>query len=127
MGLVSTLKMYGRRKPARLDAASDLYRHQVTLLEGGTLDLETLRGHPTLIVSTASTCVGFPLTEKQSVRAQPSALWEDLDCQPGSGPPSWNFTKYLVGADGQLIDHWGPTTTPTSDKIRGAIEAALGD
>ena len=43
MGLVSTLRMYGRRKPGRLDAPSDLYRHQVTLLDGETLDLETLR------------------------------------------------------------------------------------
>jgi glutathione peroxidase len=176
MGLVSTLRMYGKRNPSKLDAKSDLYQHEVTLLEGGTLDLETLRGHPTLIVNTASKCaftgqyaglqelydeyrerglqvlgtpsgdfaeqelatsdeigafcqrnygVSFPLTEKLSVRAEPAPLWEDLARQPGSGPPGWNFTKYLVDADGRLIDHWGPTTTPTSDKIREAIEQAL--
>jgi len=176
VGKLSTLRMYGRRKPPKLDALSDLYRHRVALLEGGTLDLETLRGHPTLIVNTASKCgftpqyaglqelyesyrerglqvlgtpsgdfaeqeldtadeigafcqrtygVSFPLTEKLSVRAQPAPLWDDLARQPGSGPPSWNFTKYLVDGDGRLVDHWGPKTTPTSETIRAAIEQAL--
>jgi glutathione peroxidase len=30
--------------------------------------------------------VSFPLTERTSVRAQPSPLWDDLARQPGSGP-----------------------------------------
>ena len=40
--------------------------------------------------------VTFPLTERTSVRADPSALWADLARQPESGPPGWNFTKYLI-------------------------------
>jgi glutathione peroxidase-family protein len=55
--LTSTLKMYLRQAP-KLDAPTDLYEHTVTLLDGEELDLLTLRGHPTLIVNTASKC-GF--------------------------------------------------------------------
>lgn len=177
MGFVSTARMYLRRTP-RLSAPTDLYDHRVTLLDGGELDLAMLRGHPTLIVNTASKCgftpqyaglqklheryaerglqmlgspsgdfaeqefgdaaeigefcranygVGFPLTERMSVRADPSPLWADLARQPGSGPPMWNFTKYLVGAHGRLIEHWPSRVTPEDPKIVAAIEAALAE
>jgi glutathione peroxidase len=175
MGVVSTLRMYMRRTPT-LDEPTDLYAHQVQLLDGSRLYLESLRGKPTLIVNTASKCdytgqydglqalyehygerglqvLGFPsgdfadqeyeqageiagfcatnygvsfaLTERTSVRAHPSPLWSDLARQPGSGPPAWNFTKYLVGSDGMLIGRW-PTKVPPDDPgLVGAIESAL--
>jgi glutathione peroxidase len=69
--------------------------------------------------------VEFPLTERTSVREQPDGLWQDLTSQPNSAAPMWNFTKYLVGADGRLIDHWGPMIRPDSEKITSAIEQAL--
>jgi glutathione peroxidase-family protein len=69
--------------------------------------------------------VAFPLTEKTSVREHPGPLWQDLTSQPNSAPPSWNFTKYLVGADGRLIEHWGTTVTPEDEQIVAAIERAL--
>jgi glutathione peroxidase len=69
--------------------------------------------------------VTFPLTEKVSVRADPVPLWADLARQPGSGAPSWNFSKYLVGADGRLIGHWGTRTEPEDPDLVAAIEAAL--
>lgn len=71
--------------------------------------------------------VTFPLTAPTSVRAQPDALWRDLISQPNSAPPNWNFTKYLVGCDGHLIDHWGSGIKPEDDRIVAAIEAALPD
>lgn len=37
----------------------------------------------------------------------------------------WNFTKYLVGADGTLIARWPTKVTPEDPKIVKAIEAAL--
>jgi glutathione peroxidase len=175
MGILSTLKMYTQRT-SKLEAPSDIYDHQVKLLDGGELDLGTLRGHPTLIVNTASKCgftpqyeglqklyetygerglqvlgspsadfndqeyddaeeigefcqknygVSFPLTERTSVRADPSPLWSDLARQPNSGPPVWNFTKYLVGGDGKLIARWPTKVTPEDPKIVSAIESAL--
>jgi glutathione peroxidase len=175
MSLLSTARMYLTR-PSKLDQPTDLYSHQVRLLDGGQLDLGTLRGKPTLIVNTASKCgftpqyeglqslyeqygdrglqmlgapsadfndqeydsseeigefcqknygVTFPLTEKTSVRADPSPLWSDLARQPESGPPVWNFTKYLVGADGKLIARWATKVKPEDPQIVSAIEAAL--
>src|ERR1700684_938787 len=171
MSKLSTLRMYLKRSP-KLDQPTDIYAHQVKLLDGGALDLESLRGHPTLIVNTASKCgftpqyeglqklyerygdqglqvlgspsadfhdqefdeddeigafcqknygVSFPLPERTSVRADPSPLWDDLARQPNSGPPVWNFTKYLVGADGKLIARWPTKVTPEDPKIVSAI------
>lgn len=173
--LLSTARMYLKRTP-KLDASTDLYDHTVTLLDGGSLDMTSLRGRPTLIVNTASKCgftpqyeglqklyerysdrglqllgtpsadfadqefedageigefcqknygVTFPLTERTSVRADPSPLWQDIARQPDSGPPVWNFTKYLVGADGTLLARWPSKVTPDDPKIVEAIEAAL--
>jgi glutathione peroxidase len=175
MSILSTLTMYLRR-PAKLAEPTDIYAHKVKLLEGGELDLESLRGHPALIVNTASKCgftpqyaglqalyeryadrglavlgspsadfagqeydeaseidefcdknygVKFPLTERTSVRADPSPLWDDLARQPNSGPPAWNFTKYLVGPDGHLIARWATKVKPEDPQIIAAIEAAL--
>ena len=69
--------------------------------------------------------VAFPLTERTSVREQPDELWRDLISQPNSAAPNWNFTKYLVGADGRLLDHWGPMVKPDGEKVTTAIERAL--
>jgi glutathione peroxidase len=71
--------------------------------------------------------VSFPLTERMSVRAEPSPLWLELGRQPGSAPPGWNFTKYLVGADGRLISRWPTKVTPEDPQVAEAIEAALKD
>jgi glutathione peroxidase len=176
MSLLSTAKMYVKRS-AKLDHQTDLYEHRVTLLEGGELDLETLRGHPTLVINTASKCgltpqfeglqklyatyserglqmlgtpsadfndqeyddaseigefcqrnygVTFPMTEKMSVRADPAPLWSDLARQPNSGPPVWNFGKYLIDADGRLLQYWKSQVKPEDPKISQAIESALG-
>jgi glutathione peroxidase len=40
--------------------------------------------------------------------------------------PRWNFYKYLVGRDGQVIDHFVSLTKPDSKRVRRKIEAALG-
>jgi glutathione peroxidase len=69
--------------------------------------------------------VSFPLTERTSVRAEPSPLWADLARQPESGPPAWNFTKYLVGGDGRLLGRWPSKVTPEDPQIVAAIEGAL--
>ena len=69
--------------------------------------------------------VTFPLTERASVRADPAPLWADLARQPGSGPPAWNFTKYLIDGDGNLVARWASKVTPEDPKIVEAIEKAL--
>ena len=41
----------------------------------------------------------------------------------GSEGIKWNFTKFLVGKDGQVLARYAPTDTPA--KIAKDIEAAL--
>ena len=42
----------------------------------------------------------------------------------GTAGIKWNFTKFLVGRDGTVLDRFAPTETPAS--LEGAIERALG-
>ncbi len=69
--------------------------------------------------------VTFPMAEKMSVRADPDPLWADLARQPDSAPPAWNFTKYLVSADGRLIARWATKVTPDDPDLVAAVEASL--
>jgi glutathione peroxidase len=41
----------------------------------------------------------------------------------GSQPIKWNFTKFLVGADGTILQRFSPKTQPS--EMRASIEAAL--
>jgi glutathione peroxidase len=43
----------------------------------------------------------------------------------GSKAIKWNFTKFLVGRDGQVIKRYAPTDTPKS--MAKDIEAVLAD
>lgn len=38
----------------------------------------------------------------------------------------WNFEKFLIGRDGNVITRFAPTTAPDDPAIVAAIEAALG-
>ena len=39
--------------------------------------------------------------------------------------PAWNFSKYLVGKDGQILAFFPSEVTPESAELRGAITKAL--
>ena len=45
--------------------------------------------------------------------------------RPTGGEIGWNFAKFLIGKDGQVLARFEPTTAPTDPKIVAAIEAAL--
>ncbi|WP_210439371.1 glutathione peroxidase [Nocardioides xinjiangensis] len=71
--------------------------------------------------------VTFPLFAKVEVNGKgehPLYTWlkESRGGMLGS-TIKWNFTKFLIGRDGQVIDRYAPTTEP--DKIAGDIEKAL--
>ncbi|KAA0024871.1 glutathione peroxidase [Antrihabitans cavernicola] len=71
--------------------------------------------------------VTFPLFSKVEVNgddAHPIYQWLRKQKSGLLGNKiKWNFTKYLVGKDGQVIDRYAPTTKP--DKLSGDIESAL--
>ena len=69
--------------------------------------------------------VEFPLTAPMAVRFDPSPFWASVAGQPNSGPPVWNFTKYLVGPDGDIRGWWSTNVRPENRRIRDAVEAIL--
>jgi glutathione peroxidase len=72
--------------------------------------------------------VSFPMFAKVEVNGEGThPLWAQLKkAKPGllgTEAIKWNFTKFLVGRDGQVLKRYAPTDTP--DDIRRDIEAAL--
>ncbi|HEX7553237.1 MAG TPA: glutathione peroxidase [Geothrix sp.] len=68
--------------------------------------------------------VTFPLFEKLDVKGPGQApLYQFLTAR--FGEPAWNFHKYLVGKDGQVIQAFGSKVAPDSPELKAAIEAAL--
>jgi glutathione peroxidase len=43
----------------------------------------------------------------------------------GPGKISWNFEKFLIGRDGQVVARFSPRTEPSDDQVVSAIEAEL--
>jgi len=49
-----------------------------------------------------------------------------LDTQPkGSGDIGWNFEKFLISRDGNVVARFGPQTKPDAPEIIEAVETAL--
>jgi glutathione peroxidase len=72
--------------------------------------------------------VSFPMMEKVKVNgAEAHPLWKWLTAEApgilGTKGIKWNFTKFLVGKDGQVIKRYAPNDAPES--ITKDIEAAL--
>ncbi len=42
-------------------------------------------------------------------------------------PPRWNFTKYLIGRDGTVLDHFGSRVQPLDSPLEKAVVAALAE
>jgi glutathione peroxidase len=69
--------------------------------------------------------VTFPLTQPTAVRFAPDPFWRELSEQPNSGPPVWNFNKYLLNGDGRVCGWWSTSVGPHRGRVRASIEAAL--
>ncbi len=74
--------------------------------------------------------VDFPLFEKIRVNgddAHPLYVWLCSQARGvlGSKGIKWNFTKFLVDGDGQVVRRYAPSTTPErmADDIRGLLNA----
>ncbi|MDN3919428.1 glutathione peroxidase [Roseateles violae] len=72
--------------------------------------------------------VSFPMMSKVKVNgADAHPLWKWLKGEKpgflGTEAIKWNFTKFLVGRDGQVLKRYAPNEAP--EKMRADIEAAL--
>lgn len=71
--------------------------------------------------------VNFPMTKIQKIRgenAHPVYKWisENISI---IGTPRWNFHKYLIGKDGNIINWFSSMTSPSSEGLKNEIEKAL--
>lgn len=71
--------------------------------------------------------IDMPMTTISHVRgadAHPFYRWVE---ETSGFTPAWNFSKVLIGPDGQVAQTWGAGTEPLSDAISAPIEAMLAD
>ena len=72
--------------------------------------------------------VSFPLFDKIDVNgAKRHPLYVTLAGKesPFPGDIQWNFGKFLIGKDGQIIKRFEPRTTPDAPEVVSTLEAAL--
>lgn len=72
--------------------------------------------------------VSFPMFAKVDVNGDEAhPLWKWLKKEKGGvlgiGAIKWNFSKFLVGRDGKVLERYAPTDKPES--LAGDIESAL--
>jgi len=72
--------------------------------------------------------VTFPMFDKIEVNgANRHPLYVMLAGKesPFAGDIGWNFTKFLIGRDGKILNRFGSKVKPDSEEVTKAIEAAL--
>lgn len=74
--------------------------------------------------------VDFPMFSKIVVKGDGIApLYQHLTSKESNpkypGPISWNFEKFLIGRDGQVVARFKPKVNPESDEVIGVIEKEL--
>ena len=71
--------------------------------------------------------VKFPMLAKSSVSgSNPNPLFKMLIAKTGTAP-KWNFYKYLIDRNGNVVDAFNSMTKPTSSSITSEIEKLLGE
>lgn len=71
--------------------------------------------------------VNFPLLSKGKVNgADRRPLYKVLtDNKKTSGDIGWNFVKFLVNKNGEVVERWSSMTSPTSKNVKEAIDKLL--
>ena len=75
--------------------------------------------------------VTFPMFSKVDVNgpgAHPMYQWLTSEPTQPEGPGAivWNFGKFLIGRDGNVVARFSPKMSPTDPRLTEAIEKALG-
>lgn len=71
--------------------------------------------------------VKFPMFEKTTVKQDNAHPFFAALADAAGTYPTWNFHKYLIGRDGEVIREFSPRTQPYDKDVVGAIESALGE
>ena len=89
-------------------------------------------GSPDEIETFCSTTYGvtFPMFEKLDVNGdERHPLYQQLtaktDAEGKAGDIQWNFEKFLVSPEGEIVARFRPMTTPEDEKLVAAIEGQL--
>ena len=69
--------------------------------------------------------VTFPMYSKISVAGGDKAPLYEYLTGTGGGEVKWNFTKFLVGPDGKVIQRFESGVSPESAELVSAVEKAL--
>jgi glutathione peroxidase len=74
--------------------------------------------------------VTFPMFEKIEVNGPGrhpiyGVLTQKADSEGHDGDIRWNFEKFLVSSDGEVIDRFAPQLEPEDPELVAALEAAL--
>jgi len=70
--------------------------------------------------------VEFPMFEKTSVKEAGAHPFYAALAKSAGTYPTWNFHKYLIGRNGELISAFSPRTKPYDKDLVAAVELALG-
>ncbi len=71
--------------------------------------------------------VNFPMTSIQKIKgndAHPIYKWI-ADNVSVIGQPRWNFHKFLIGKDGEIVNWYSSMTSPTSESFVKDVEDAI--
>ncbi len=69
--------------------------------------------------------IRFPMFEKTTVRGDDAHPLFDALADAAGTYPTWNFHKYLIGRDGEVIAEFSPRTQPYDEDLVASINAAL--
>jgi glutathione peroxidase len=69
--------------------------------------------------------VSFPMMSKLSVKGDDiTPLYKYLTATKG-GDVKWNFTKFLIGKNGQIVERFESAVKPDAPELTAAVESAL--
>jgi glutathione peroxidase len=71
--------------------------------------------------------VKFPMMAKVEVSGdnRHPLYWYLTRDSARPGKISWNFTKFLIGRDGTVVERFGPSTAPDAPELIAALDRAL--
>jgi len=71
--------------------------------------------------------IKFPMFEKVTVKEGGAHSFFDNLATASGTYPTWNFHKFLIGRNGQLISEFSPSTQPYNKDLIAEIESALNN